>query len=410
MDGAVSAGGRPPGDERVLLPHGRPARRPRIEYLNISNRPAWALLERLAQFPAGWPREVFRRACRDESRHGSAGGSRRKHLGPSLSISYDQPLHIIRGWRQHLYDSGGRAYLDCVNNVAHVGHCHPRVNEAVGEADRRCSIPTRAICTNYLAEYVERLTATLPAPLQRGVPGVQRQRGQRTGAAAGARPHRPRPGGGGGHRVSRQYQRADRYQPVQVQWPRRTRQAGRTSRWCRCPMSIAALSRRPMPARDTPRHVADAMRHGRALAAFFCESALGCGGQVILPPGYLREVIRGRARGGRRVRRRRSADRLRPRGLALLDVRDAGRGAGYRHHGQADRQRPSDGRGGHDARDRALVRQRHGVLQYVRRQSGVVRRGAGGARRDPRRRLAGERARNRRVSAARPARVAARIR
>ena len=31
---------------------------------------------------------------------------------------------------QYLYDSRGRAYLDCVNNVAHVGHAHPRVVEA----------------------------------------------------------------------------------------------------------------------------------------------------------------------------------------------------------------------------------------------------------------------------------------
>ena len=40
---------------------------PQNEYLNISNGPAWALLERLAGMPAGWPREVFRRACAPES-------------------------------------------------------------------------------------------------------------------------------------------------------------------------------------------------------------------------------------------------------------------------------------------------------------------------------------------------------
>ena len=31
---------------------------------------------------------------------------------------------------QFLYDADGRAYLDCVNNVCHVGHAHPRVVEA----------------------------------------------------------------------------------------------------------------------------------------------------------------------------------------------------------------------------------------------------------------------------------------
>src|SRR5206468_7767701 len=48
--------------------------------------------------------------------------ARRDLLGPSLSLSYRTPLHIVRGEGAHLYDADGRAYLDCVNNVAHVGH------------------------------------------------------------------------------------------------------------------------------------------------------------------------------------------------------------------------------------------------------------------------------------------------
>ncbi|MEO5940676.1 MAG: aminotransferase class III-fold pyridoxal phosphate-dependent enzyme, partial [Candidatus Limnocylindrales bacterium] len=55
---------------------------------------------------------------------------RRRRLGPSLSLSYRSPLHIVRGAGAYLYDADGRAYLDCVNNVAHVGHSHPRVVEA----------------------------------------------------------------------------------------------------------------------------------------------------------------------------------------------------------------------------------------------------------------------------------------
>ena len=55
--------------------------------------------------------------------------TRRRLLGPSLSVSYRTPLHIVRGEGAYLYDADGRAYLDCVNNVAHVGHAHPRVVE-----------------------------------------------------------------------------------------------------------------------------------------------------------------------------------------------------------------------------------------------------------------------------------------
>ena len=37
------------------------------------------------------------------------------------------PLKIVRAKGQWMYDQEGLAYLDCINNVAHVGHCHPHV-------------------------------------------------------------------------------------------------------------------------------------------------------------------------------------------------------------------------------------------------------------------------------------------
>src|SRR5207248_3222761 len=56
--------------------------------------------------------------------------ARRSIVGPNLSLSYKTPLKIVRGSRSYLFDELGRGYLDCVNNVAHVGHCHPRVVRA----------------------------------------------------------------------------------------------------------------------------------------------------------------------------------------------------------------------------------------------------------------------------------------
>ena len=52
---------------------------------------------------------------------------RRNVFGPSLSLSYQDPLIIVRGQAQSLIDSRGQFYLDCVNNVAHVGHSHPSI-------------------------------------------------------------------------------------------------------------------------------------------------------------------------------------------------------------------------------------------------------------------------------------------
>lgn len=55
---------------------------------------------------------------------------RQSSLGPNVAThTYQdgQPLHIVRGEGCHLYNEEGEEFLDCVNNVAHVGHAHPKV-------------------------------------------------------------------------------------------------------------------------------------------------------------------------------------------------------------------------------------------------------------------------------------------
>ncbi|NNF27672.1 MAG: aminotransferase class III-fold pyridoxal phosphate-dependent enzyme, partial [Gemmatimonadetes bacterium] len=86
-------------------------------------------------------------------------------LGPSLSLSYETPLHIVRGHGARLYDSAGRSYLDTVNNVAHVGHSNPRVWEAVTRQGRVLNTNTRYLHDEILA-LAEELKATLPSSLE----------------------------------------------------------------------------------------------------------------------------------------------------------------------------------------------------------------------------------------------------
>lgn len=77
---------------------------------------------------------------------------------------YADPPRIERGWRHHLAAADGRVYLDMVNNVAVLGHAHPRVEEAVARQLRRLNTNSRF---HYAAvvEFSERLAALLPAPL-----------------------------------------------------------------------------------------------------------------------------------------------------------------------------------------------------------------------------------------------------
>ncbi len=87
--------------------------------------------------------------------------ARRRLLGRNLSIAYQNPLHIVRGSMQYLYDGDGRRYLDAYNNVAHVGHCHPEVVAAGHRQMELLNTNTRYL-SDQILEYSERLTATLP--------------------------------------------------------------------------------------------------------------------------------------------------------------------------------------------------------------------------------------------------------
>ncbi|HEY6217131.1 MAG TPA: aminotransferase class III-fold pyridoxal phosphate-dependent enzyme [Pyrinomonadaceae bacterium] len=80
-------------------------------------------------------------------------------------MAYERPLNIVRGSMQYLYDDEGRRYLDAYNNVAHVGHCHPRVVAAGQQQMELLNTNTRYL-SELILEYAEKLTATLPDSLR----------------------------------------------------------------------------------------------------------------------------------------------------------------------------------------------------------------------------------------------------
>jgi len=90
---------------------------------------------------------------------------RRSRMGHNLSLSYQRPLKIVRGWRQYLYDDTGRAYLDVYNNVPLVGHSHPKVVDAVRNQLGLLNTNTRYLHDN-VVRYAERLTRKLPEALK----------------------------------------------------------------------------------------------------------------------------------------------------------------------------------------------------------------------------------------------------
>ena len=224
-----------------------------------------------------------------DSTRANVMASRERHLGPSLSLAYDAPLEIVRGWRQFLYDEQGLAYLDCVNNVCHVGHCHPRVVAAASRQAAVLNTNTRYLHPN-LATYTERLAALFPDPLSvcylvnsgseanelalrlarahtagRDIIVLDHAYHGNTGELVDLSPYKhDGPGGSGA---------PDWVHVVPLPDPYRGSHHG--------PGAGRAY------ADEVAGTIGKMVDGGRQIAAFLVESASGCGGQVFLADGYL---------------------------------------------------------------------------------------------------------------------------
>ncbi len=252
-----------------------------------SARAAWLSLCPDPNLILGGPAR-FRAAGDERERLETA---RRRRLGPSLSLSYRAPLEIVRGAGTLLYDATGRTYLDMVNNVAHVGHCHPRVVRAGARQMAVLNTNTRYLHPS-IVRYAERLTATLPGSLSVCFFVCS---GSEANELA-LRMARARSGGRGVVVVDGAYhgntQGLVDVSPYKSEGP-----GGRgLPAWVRkapMPDDYRGLHRRDDPERG-PKfagHVRGALAELEAAnvkpAAFLCESLLSCGGQIELPPGYL---------------------------------------------------------------------------------------------------------------------------
>lgn len=84
---------------------------------------------------------------------------RARLMGPNVPTFYRTPVHLVRGQGVWVWDADGKRYLDCYNNVPHVGHCHPRVVQAICAQAGALNTHTRYLHDGVL-NYIERLTAT----------------------------------------------------------------------------------------------------------------------------------------------------------------------------------------------------------------------------------------------------------
>lgn len=219
---------------------------------------------------------------------------RRELLGKNLSIAYQRPLKIVRGWMQYLYDDTGRAYLDVYNNVPLVGHSHPRVVQAAQAQLALLNTNTRYLHDN-VNRYAERLTRLLPDPLRvcffvnsgteanelalrlarahtkrEDVIVLEHAYHGHTNTLIDISPYKfDGPGGSGKKNWVHVAPLADDYRGP---YRRDDKEAGA----------------------KYARHVGEILAHteseGRGVAAYIAETLPSVGGQIVFPPGYLAQV------------------------------------------------------------------------------------------------------------------------
>jgi 4-aminobutyrate aminotransferase-like enzyme len=216
---------------------------------------------------------------------------RSKHLGPSLSVSYDVPLHIVRGEAQYLFDAKGNRYLDCVNNIQHVGHCHPKVVEAAQQQYEKLNTNTRYL-DETIVNYAKELTSTFPEGLDvcfftnSGSEAndlalrISRNYNQskeiivldsayhgNLSSLIEISPYKHNGPGGSGT--------PDHVHVIPIPDPYRGKYRGEE-----CSEQYV---------QEVQNTIETIQNNGKNISAFIAEALMGCGGQLILPKGFLKE-------------------------------------------------------------------------------------------------------------------------
>ncbi|AUQ51771.1 putative aminotransferase class 3 [Phaeobacter inhibens] len=90
---------------------------------------------------------------------------RRAHFGGNLSLTYRDPVMLLRGWKHHFFDEWGRPYLDAYNNVPHVGHGHPRIQAVAADQLKRMNSNTRYLHPAQTT-FAEKILSKMPDHLE----------------------------------------------------------------------------------------------------------------------------------------------------------------------------------------------------------------------------------------------------
>ena len=221
---------------------------------------------------------------------------RKKNIAQNLSISYREPLHMLEAKGQFFYDDQGRKYLDCVNNISHVGHSNKFVHDALVSQNLKLNTNTRYLY-NIINEYSDRLLKTFPKQLNKiffvctgseandlalriaknytkaqNVLVMDNAYHGHTNSLIDLSPYKFNSKGGEGKK--------DYVHVLRMPDEIRGKWTKQNNKW---------INKYIDEAKEI---ISKHFNKKNSLSSFFFESILGCGGQIELPKGYLKNIFK----------------------------------------------------------------------------------------------------------------------
>ncbi len=273
---------------------------PKNKYALISEKNAWRMLKYLITISPIHAENIFRKALDKKVNKLKSVKKyikeRHSVISPIFSLSYKKPIAFERAAFQYMFDKNGNTFLDAYNNIPIVGHSHPKVTSVISKQIKKLNTNTRYIY-DQLYDYGSRLIKKFPKKLNK-IYFVN------SGSEASDL----------AIKIALSHSENDKIMVVENGYHGHTQRGTDISHYkfnnkkgqgikdyiIKVPMPNTYNSIYSVPQNKIGKKYAeDATNKIDDVAAFISEPILGCGGQVPLAEGYLKEIYREvRKRGG----------------------------------------------------------------------------------------------------------------
>ncbi len=264
---------------------------PENKYALVSEKKAWKMLRFLVKTSPVYVENIFRKAVGKKIKKNKNVNElikkREKVVSKLLSISYKKPIVFESSAFQYMFDNLGNSYLDAYNNIPIVGHAHPKINEAISNQSKKLNTNTRYIYEG-LYDYSKMLLKKFPKKLNKIYfvnSGSEASDLAIKLALSHSRNEKVMVLENGYHGNTQRGTEISHYKFSQKKG------IGKKDYVVTVPMpSLFNNKFNGSNKKIGEKYAIHASKSINNIAAFISEPILGCGGQVVLPPNYLKII------------------------------------------------------------------------------------------------------------------------